>query len=189
MPAGERFRSWTAVAAFGLACLPTAVCAAYPARTEVQTPKDIFAVSSLEEIVVSGEREKLSAAREALVKADDHFYEVFNAGNDNHDYDMLCREETRIGTLISNRVCTPRIVEEGTQAEAARLYLATEGNVMMVDLNFIRANAMVEMRKRMVERLSKDPELRRALLERAKLQQHYETLSKKKFEGRSIARD
>ena len=189
MPAGQRFRSWTAVAAFGLVCLPTAVFADYPARTEAQAPKDVFAVTSLEEIVVSGEREKLSAARKALVEADDHFYEVFNAGNDNHDYDMLCREEARTGTLIRRRVCTPRIVEEGTQAEAARMYLATEGNVMLLDQDFIRANAMVEMRKRMVERLKKDPELRRALLERARLQQHFDTLKKSKFEGRWIVWD
>ena len=163
--------------------------AAYPARTEVETPKDIFSVSSLEELVVTGEREKLSAARKALVEADDHFYQVFNSGNDNHDFDMQCREEAHTGTLIRQRVCTPRIVEEGTQAEAARMLSVTEGNVMMMDPDFIRANAMVEMRKRILERLKRDPELRRALLERAKLQQHYETLRKRKFEGHWVVWD
>ena len=189
MTAADGFRHWVAAVAIGLAGLPLAALAAYPARTEVETPKDIFAVSSLDEIVVSGEREKLSAARKALVEADDHFYEVFNARNDNHDYDMLCREETRTGTRISGRVCTPRIVEEGTQAEAARLQLAAGGSVMIVDEDAIRAAAMVEMRKRVLERLKKDPELLRALLERAKLQQHYESLRKKKFEGHWLVWD
>lgn len=174
------WRSCAVLCAF----LPLAAQAEFPARTEVAAPQDIFAVSSLDELVVTGEREKITAARKALVEADDRFYEVFNAGNDNHDFDMLCHVEARTGTLIRQRVCTPRIVEEGTQAEAARLYLATEGNVMLTDPESIRANALVEMKKRMLERLKKDPELRRALLERAKLQQHYETLRKKKLDGR-----
>lgn len=165
------------------ACLPLAARAEFPARTEVAAPRDIFAVSSLDELVVTGEREKITAARKALVEAEDRFYQVFNAGNDNHDFDMLCREEARTGTLIRQRVCTPRIVEEGTQAEAARLYLATEGNVMLTDPDLIRANALVEMRKRILERLKRDPDLRRALLERAKLQQHFDELRKKKLDG------
>ena len=60
---------------------------------------------------------------------------------------------------------------------------------MILDTDVIRAAAMVEMRKRVLERLKKDPDLLRALLERAKLQQHYEALRKKKFENAWVVWD
>jgi len=46
-----------------------------------------------------------------------------------------------------------------------------------------------ELRKRTLDMLNKDPELKRALLERARLEQHYEALRKEKFRHRWIVWD
>jgi hypothetical protein len=46
-----------------------------------------------------------------------------------------------------------------------------------------------QMKKRTLEMIGKDPELKRALLERARLEQHFEELRREKFKDHFIVWD
>jgi hypothetical protein len=76
-----------------------------------------------------------------------------------------------------------------TRTQALGLYGVTEGNVSVRSTNSIRMALQPEMRKHTLQMLDRDPELRRALLEHARLTQMYEELRARKFQGRSAVWD
>jgi hypothetical protein len=158
-------------------------------RAEIVTPSDIAKVKDLDEIIVSGNSKSLQAARQALVEAEDRFYARYNATNPDRAYDMLCHEEAPTGTLIRKRYCQPRLVEDVLQADAQRMVTGTSGSIVGIEPELLRAKALVEIKRRLKDRVAKDPELLKALLERAKLQVHYEALRKEKLRGRAIVGD
>ncbi|MEP7314512.1 MAG: hypothetical protein ABI859_18155 [Pseudomonadota bacterium] len=162
------------------------------AETTAVAPADLSAVRSLDEVVVTGKLDSLSEARKAIVEAEDRFYARYNQLNEVDAFDINCRMETPTGSHLSFRVCVPRYVDEGTQAEAARLVMAnaTGGSVMVASAASVRATLMPEMKKRTLALVRKDPELLRALLERARLEQYYKELRAEKFrDGRWIVWD
>lgn len=67
-----------------------------------------------EEIVVIGDR-SLTELREELRAAEDKVHELFNALNDDDQFDIHCHIETRTGTNISRRVCKPNYVDTATR--------------------------------------------------------------------------
>ena len=73
-------------------------------KTEALTPSNVDDVASLDEIVIQGDR-TLSAARQAIVDAEDRFYRRWNELNTNNDYDISCQSYTRTGTRLSTRLC------------------------------------------------------------------------------------
>jgi hypothetical protein len=154
-------------------------------KTTALAPENLDDIQALEEIVVSGDR-TLSAARQAIVEAENRFYDRWNALNTERQYDITCRPYTPTGTRLSTRVCQPRFVEESTQAEAARLLQITNGSYMSGSDAPRQALLVAELKRRTLEMVNKDPDLKRALLERARLEQHYEALRKEKFKDRWI---
>ena len=168
--------------------LPLAA-AAERARTTAVVPADVMRVQELDEVVVTGSLESLRAARKAVVEAEDRFYARYNAINDDHAYDMLCREDAPTGTLIRRRICEPRVVEDALAEDAQRMVSGNYVDVTMQSREVLRATALVEAKRRLLKLLDRDPELRRALLERARLQQHLDALHQRKFEGRWIVWD
>lgn len=155
------------------------------ARTEAVTPGDIDGVKSLDEVVVTGDR-TLSAARKAIVEAEDRFYRRWNALNDDRLFDITCAMVTPTGSHLSVRVCQPRFVDESDRAEAVRALGVLNGAfVPGADGGYVAA-LNLELRRRTLKALNTDPELKRALIERARLQQHYEALRKEKFKDRWI---
>lgn len=166
---------------------------ALAAGTVAVVPGDPGEVKSLEEVIVTGER-SLSAARMAIIAAEDRFYARWNSLNDDRRFDISCHEETPRDhhSRILRRVCEPAYIAQMTGQEGQQLMMAMQGG-MSADGAVIAppsgAPALVlqqELRKRTLEMLGKDPELLRALLERARLEQHYETLHKEKFKDRWI---
>ncbi len=80
---------------------------------------------TLEEIIVIAPQ-SLSSMRVAIVEAENDVLDLFNAMNDDNDYDIRCGRETTTGTHISRRVCRPRYAERLT-ARAEQDYLAGNG--------------------------------------------------------------
>lgn len=86
-------------------------------------------------------------------------------------------------SVIRVRSCLPRVVEEQAREEAWRLGQISEGNVMLQSLDDLRRAWRPRLREMALERVRKDPQLLKALLEHARLTQHYEELRKQKFAG------
>lgn len=175
-----------------LVCLVLAlqpVLPALAARTQAITPVDVMQVQALDEIIVGGDRDSLSAARKAVVEAEDRFYARFNAINDDHAYDMRCSVRAPTGSIVERRVCLPRLVDDAIEANTQEILRTTSGPVYRVPPEVLYASAMPEMKRRMLTLLKKDPELLRALLERTRLQQHFDELHKRKFDGHWVVWD
>ena len=153
------------------------------AETSAVAPADLSEIRDLEEIVVTGDR-TLSAAREAIVEAEDRFYNRYNELNTDDKFDIKCRMQEQ-GSKFRVRVCIPRYVEEGTHAEAMKLLMPSSvgGAVMLASSETVGASLRAELKKRTLDLVRKDPELMRALLERARLEQYYQQLRKEKFKN------
>ncbi|MEP7314513.1 MAG: hypothetical protein ABI859_18160 [Pseudomonadota bacterium] len=160
------------------------------------TPSDVTGVKSLDEVVVTGNLESLSAAKKAVVEAENRFYARYNDLNKDDRFDINCRMETPSDhhSRFTTRVCDPAFVDEGTHVEAMQLFPSNglgsgDVSVTLASASSIRKAGMPELRRRTLELIRKDPELMRALLERAKLQEHYEALRAKKSQDRPFSWD
>ncbi len=173
-----------------LAAVTVSSAALRSAETVATAPAYIDGLTELDEIVVSGELESLSGARKAIIEAEDRFYARYNELNKNDAFDINCRIEIPTGQRLGFRVCQPRYVDDGLHQEAQRLYLPTdEGTVQLQTADVIYSARVDEMKKHTLALVKQDPELLRALLERARLEQFYTELRKKKLKGRWIAWD
>jgi hypothetical protein len=164
------------------------------AKATAVLPADIGDLSTLDEVVVTGER-SLSAARMAIIEAEDRFYARWNSLNDDRRFDIHCREETPRDhhSRITRRICEPGFVDQAEQVTAERAMLEMQGGMSgdgrTVQVGSTAPQMMLmrqELRKRTLAMLEKDPELARALVERARLAQHFDELRREKFKDRWI---
>lgn len=61
------------------------------------------------EVVVIADLSR-SEIDDAILEIEEDFYRVFNAGNDDRAFDVVCRTETPVGTHFSQRVCEPNFL-------------------------------------------------------------------------------
>ncbi len=66
---------------------------------------------AIDEIVVMGGR-PLTLLRHEVTQAEDVFYDRYNFLNEDDRYDMICKDETPIGTRIPVRVCKTRVIRD-----------------------------------------------------------------------------
>ena len=66
---------------------------------------------AIDEIVVMGGR-SLTLLRHEVTQAEDVFYDRYNFLNEDDRYDMICKDETPIGTRIPVRVCKTRVIRD-----------------------------------------------------------------------------
>ncbi len=88
----------------------------------------------LEQVNVYGSKEEPWQLRQAIIEAEDRFYERYNDLNSNNDFDMKCRVEARTGTRLVTRTCKPiyqeNAVQEGAkQAIEVRQYFQATGQL------------------------------------------------------------
>src|SRR5262249_26326653 len=76
--------------------------------------KTIEIAQAVDEIVVKGRQNKLSALRMEYVKLEDRFYAKYNKLNTDHQWDVNCNGEAATGTRLKRRVCTPVFVDRIT---------------------------------------------------------------------------
>jgi hypothetical protein len=173
--------------AMSLALLP---CASAIAATDPANPaQDIMQVKTLDEVVVTGRIGTLSGLTKAIHAAEDRFYERYNELNKDYLMDIQCRNEAPIRSNVKIRTCQPKAVDESTRTHALRLMSVTEGDVSVMPASTIRAMLLPEMKRRTLQMLNKDPQLRRALLEHARLVQMYDDLRARKFDGQFVVWD
>ena len=143
------------------------------ARTTTQT----------EEVIVSGRLDKLSAVRNALMAAEDHFLSRYNELNDDWRYDVTCITEAPTGTRIPVRHCEPGYVANAKR-EAAVYGLLRYGNQndWPVRDAVVFNTQLAELQAKMRAIVEGDVELQRALVERSLLAERFQKILKKKFE-------
>lgn len=54
-----------------------------------------------------------------IIEAEDQLYELFNSINSTDRFDIVCRKETRTGSNIPERVCTPKFLIEDSAANVS----------------------------------------------------------------------
>jgi hypothetical protein len=157
--------------------------AAWPDVAAVVTG-DVDEVTSLDEVLIQGDR-TLSAARKAMIEAEDRFYARWNALNKDPMYAISCRRQM-VRVNFSARVCEPGFLADSAAADAARMHIVVDDKLITAaDAPVVMLRA-AELKKRTLAMIEKDPALKRALLERARLQQHYVELRKEKFKDHWI---
>lgn len=134
-----------------------------------------IAEAAIEEVLVVAPR-TLQSLRDELVRAEDRVHELFNALNDDDEFDIHCFMETRTGTRISQRVCKANYVDTAT-ANDGLAYLA----FLRGELGAAQSPAMSVLqykneilRQRLTALVSENFELREAVMHFAELSQNFE---------------
>lgn len=141
---------------------------------------NIMEVETLDEVVVNGNLSSLSGLRSAIVAAEDRFYARWNELNADDQYDIQCRIEAPTGRRLFRRTCMPRIVDDLTHAIAMGLVRGnSDTNAQYKTSEDVRLAAARELKRRTLLLLEQDPELRQALLERARLSELYKAMEAK----------
>jgi hypothetical protein len=65
----------------------------------------------IEEITVMGAR-SLTLPRLAVIVAEDRFLDRNNVVNEDSRYDTICKHATHVGSHISSRECSPKIIRD-----------------------------------------------------------------------------
>lgn len=129
-----------------------------------------------EEVVVIGDP-TLRSLREELRAAEDKVHALFNALNDDDEFDIHCHIETPTGTKISRRVCKPNYVDTATR------------NFGQAYLNFLRgeaggtaapSRAIIQfkndiLREKLTELINENAELRGAVFRYSQLSGAFES--------------
>jgi hypothetical protein len=154
-------------------------------ETVAVTPADPSEIRTLDEVVVTGNLHSLTEARKAVIAAEDRFYARYNELSKGSAMDLVCRVVAPTGSRLTRRNCQPRMVDDLARNEALKFVGVAAGTVKLAPPPDMKAQLMA----RTLQLLANDPELLRALLERARLQQFYEDLLARKFEDHLVVRD
>jgi hypothetical protein len=95
-----------------------------------------------------------------IIEAEDQLYELFNSINSTDRFDIVCRKETRTGSNIPERVCTPNFLIEGTAANVSDFMFG--GRALAADSAVISGtSAELELlEKEMAELISSNAQMR-----------------------------
>ncbi len=171
--------------------LMTVATVAAPATTP--SPELPEVIEELEEVEVQGT--PLFAMRKAIVEAEDRFFARYNELNQKDEFDIVCRQEQRLGTRISRRVCVPQLVDDATAAEAvgvmdAMLAGKSLGEALQSPRSELAVNVLTnrnaEYRDNMLRLLRNDRELRALVQEQKKMQDRYDKAHKERLRGRIL---
>jgi hypothetical protein len=169
-----------------------AVLLALPISTgSAQTPAS--PPEKLDEVVITSQQ--LLALRKAVVAAEDRAYEVYNEVNTDDQYDIECRQSTRTGAIISERVCRPKLVETATSEEAVAFLDAVRANIQGSEdfpgqvlqrprapiANLVIINKKADYTENVLKMVRESPELRRRLKDWELAYKRYEDARKAHF--------
>jgi len=136
--------------------------------------------SLLEEITITGQR-PLRSMRIEIENAENLVNSLYNDLNDNDEFDVECREETHLGSFISERVCEPmfmkRLREENVQ-DYIRGFdeLLSDHELKSVYLNIVKA-FQADMERLALE----NPELFQAIKNHSDLKRAYQAEREERF--------
>lgn len=173
-------------------CLVTlAFCASWLAAAPVIAANEALATTfddavteaeeqELDEVIVSGMT--LRQMRDAIVAAEQRFYDLYNELNQDDDFDIHCHERASLGTRIRRRQCLIAFQEEA-QMMYARAVLNGDYSPDPVMMTLERRD---EYRRNALAVINGDVRLRRMIQERARLEEKYKAERRKRFKGRWI---
>jgi len=75
-------------------------------------------LKELDQVQIYGSRQETSELRQAIIEAENRFYERYNELNSNNDFDINCLVEARTGTRLATRTCRPLYQEEAVREGA-----------------------------------------------------------------------
>ena len=136
--------------------------------------------STVPEVEINAQREKLTVMRAEMVKLEDQFYSEYNKLNTDHQFDVFCDREAATGTLIKTRVCRPVFVSRATEDEAQALLRGDP----VPPASMVILTKETDYEKNMLDVINNHPQLRRLVRERETLGKRYEAVRKKKLKGR-----
>lgn len=134
----------------------------------------------LDEVIVSGMT--LRQMRDAIIAAEQRFYDRYNEVNREDDFDIHCRNHAPLGTRIKRRECLIAFQEEA-QMMYARAVLNGDYSTDPVMMTLERRD---EFRRNALAVINGDGRLRKLLRERERLEEKYQAERKKRFNGRWI---
>lgn len=95
-----------------------------------------------------------------IIEAEDQLYELFNSINSTDRFDIVCRKETRTGSNIPERVCTPKFLIEDSAANVSNFMFG--GRALAADSAVISgSSAELELlQSEMAELVSSNAQMR-----------------------------
>jgi hypothetical protein len=128
-----------------------------PAALVVALPS--FAADELDQVVVQANRQKQEQLRREVNRREDKIYEIFNRNNTDNQYDIICSVSAETGTLIRQKRCHPRFVQDADAADMQGFFVGYS----TIPAPLIIAAKRQEMQRKMIEMLRTHPELRTAV--------------------------
>jgi hypothetical protein len=179
---------WKNLALLGLVlALPAAALADNQTAWALDLDKAVAStMAELDEVVVSGKLDRLSAVKKAIVAAEDRFYVRFNKLNRVPSFVVNCENRAPTGRRQKVRICEPNYVVEALREDAITLVRTTEGSVRFADRQTVVNSKLSFYQRSMRDIAMSDPEAQRALIERAYLLERYEKLRKAKLQNRKV---
>ncbi len=164
------------------ALLGMSLCFSASAQEQDEASPSEFS-GEIEELTVIAPQ-SLESMRQELVIAENDVLNVYNALNDDDDYDIYCTEERPLGSYIAVRVCRARFVDN-EQAQSA--YDLLSGTGYTDPAGQISYHESI-MRQKMSELAAENPNLYNALLRYYNLKTGYDSERASRFEDQFFAR-
>jgi hypothetical protein len=149
---------------------------------QAATPLPAGDDNKLDEVLVQADRRQLSIMRIEIVRLEEKFYSNYNALNTDRQFDIHCFFEAATGTLIKQRICRARFVDDATHAEALGFFTgeaAAPASLIILEKN-------VALKDNMQALIVKNPELRKALVRYNQAQERYAKVRAEKMKGHFV---
>lgn len=150
------------------------------ADADTGQPQDLAKIRTLDEVLVTGDLTTLSGLHKAMVEAEERFYSRFNELNTDRNLDIRCRNEAPTGSQLKRRVCVTAQADDLSHEQAMQFMTGQPTTVGFQSAGQLQRTTLPVLTEKTRELLKTDPELLRALLEHARLQQMYEQMRKEK---------
>jgi len=136
---------------------------------------------TLEEVIVYGNR-TLDSLRQEVFRAEEAFYDAFNAVNSNDEFDISCTRRAPTGSRMLRRVCEARFVKDLNE-DFAQAFLRGEPLPPINPMIMYKGGLLVE-EMRTVAR--EDPLVLQALIRLAETKEKFEEERKRRCAGRIL---
>lgn len=136
---------------------------------------------TLEEVIVYGDR-TLNSLRLEVYRAEEAFYDAFNAVNSNDEFDISCKRRAQTGSRMVRRVCEARFVSD-LNADFAQAWLRGEPLPPINPMLMYKGNLLVEEIKAVAR---EDPLVQQSLIRLAETQQRFDEEHERRCAGRIL---